>query len=519
MNLRHLDQIQNSLPPDTNCGDILGSYRERVAGNRRRKLNKRKHSHFDEPEITPFSCSYNHDGQFLAITSLEQTCMLYDCLTRSVAQSFSCSARSRGGGALVGRPTEVGTVSGCAKPCHRANETFFPTVVWLHRSQGLLVASGTVLFLRRPRTGTDVPVLRWHNPILGLSAHPTLPAIAMLWDQFGVYLIDLRPALREKRDRDCTVFTVFEEEGSKRPFCAGFGEGGTFIFVSLDCTIFALSFDYKDLDCPSFSLSLQKPLFTGTKKRDYIESLRCHPSRPYLIASRSGRTLHLFKMVTPSTTARLGPAAARPPPALDLIDVMSFEDMVNRSKFSSYGFAGDTDYVYASSWKHNHIFVWDPSVGGKLVSTLVGECHGDRNVCIAWHPHRSELVSISESGETVLWRRKISDKILAFEELEENVLYVEGENEFDMIVDERTGKQIPARYCKQLAGAQVSVEAQARIDVISTLGAGDVDPSRAPGSPLTFEELRRLVVVPARPAAGKGEPRLTSMVGCGGATV
>ena len=150
-----------------------------------------------------------------------------------------------------------------------------------------------------------------------------------------------------------------------------------------------------------------------------------------------------------------------------------------------------------------------------MVSTLVGECRGDRNVCVSWHPFRSELVSISSSGEAVLWRRQFTDKLLAFEELEENVVYTEGENEFDMVIDESTGKRIPAKYREHFV-SDAFVASGSHIDTLS-ISNDEIDrPVHTPGSPPTSVELRKLVVLAARPDVAKGEMRLTTAVGLHG---
>jgi len=119
--------------------------------------------------------------------------------------------------------------------------------------------------------------------------------------------------------------------------------------------------------------------------------------------------------------------------------LMEFQDSVNRIHFRMATFSGNSDYVLgASSSKSTHdIFVWNRAFG-QLVKTL----HGPKEGCVdlSYHPVRPILATVSSMGVIYLWTKNYADNWSAFapdfEQLEENVEYVEQETEFDIVDEE-----------------------------------------------------------------------------------
>ena len=79
------------------------------------------------------------------------------------------------------------------------------------------------------------------------------------------------------------------------------------------------------------------------------------------------------------------------------------------------------------------IYVWDRD-SGVLVKILEGP--REPLATAQWHPTRSILASVCTSGDVYLWKTPSTEIWSAyapgFEELEENVEYEEGEDEFDL---------------------------------------------------------------------------------------
>lgn len=122
-------------------------------------------------------------------------------------------------------------------------------------------------------------------------------------------------------------------------------------------------------------------------------------------------------------------------PTLRLAVIHRFVDQVNRTPWSGIGFSGDGEYVYAGAAHkaaHN-VYIWDRGAGA-LDKILEGP--REPLVDVHWHPIRPLLLSVSVSGPINIWFTPNAENWSAyapgFEELEENLEYQEGEEEFDL---------------------------------------------------------------------------------------
>eukprot|EP01135_Chromosphaera_perkinsii_P006327 Nk52_evm56s485 gene=Nk52_evmTU56s485 len=111
-----------------------------------------------------------------------------------------------------------------------------------------------------------------------------------------------------------------------------------------------------------------------------------------------------------------------------------FQDLVNRIHWKKCCFSTDGDYVVAgSSQRASHnIYLWERNIGN-LTKILEGPKEGLLD--IVWHPVRPIIASISAHGIIFLWTTNFNENWSAFapdfKELEENVEYIEREDEFD----------------------------------------------------------------------------------------
>lgn len=124
-----------------------------------------------------------------------------------------------------------------------------------------------------------------------------------------------------------------------------------------------------------------------------------------------------------------------------------FEDKVNNVQWKAAAFSANEDYVLggtAATAKHS-IYIWDASAG-TLSKILDGPKAGI--VSLEWHPLRPVAVSCSTQGVLYLWGAPIVESWSAFaadfQQLEENVYYVEREDEFDVVADEDARKHSDA---------------------------------------------------------------------------
>ncbi|XP_004365292.2 hypothetical protein CAOG_00421 [Capsaspora owczarzaki ATCC 30864] len=91
----------------------------------------------------------------------------------------------------------------------------------------------------------------------------------------------------------------------------------------------------------------------------------------------------------------------------------------------------------------DRIFIWERDATGPWIKILEGL--KEHNLDVVWHPMRPIIVSISFSGTIFVWNIKRVENWSAFApdfaELEENVEYVEREDEFDIIDEEQVKKK------------------------------------------------------------------------------
>jgi COMPASS component SWD1 len=134
--------------------------------------------------------------------------------------------------------------------------------------------------------------------------------------------------------------------------------------------------------------------------------------------------------------------------------------MVTREPWKACGFSSNGDYVVAGSATdtQHRVHLWDRA-SGTFLRTLDGGKTGILD--LAWHPTRPVIVSLSTAGEIHVWAVNPNVRLYGgaagragpagltrraasaqenwsafapdFKELEENVEYIEREDEFDVV--------------------------------------------------------------------------------------
>ena len=137
-----------------------------------------------------------------------------------------------------------------------------------------------------------------------------------------------------------------------------------------------------------------------------------------------------------------------------------FQDVVNRLSWNHVAFSSTGEYVCATTYMNHDIYVWERN-NGSLVKILEGPREelgvvevGDPSLSQAlahtdsrqWHPHRPFVAACGlESGRVYLWSiiapQRWSALAPDFAEVEENVEYVEREDEFDIHPIEEINKR------------------------------------------------------------------------------
>ena len=111
-----------------------------------------------------------------------------------------------------------------------------------------------------------------------------------------------------------------------------------------------------------------------------------------------------------------------------------FQDLVNRLAWNHVSFSPAGEYVIATPYMHHDIYVWETG-SGTLFKILEGP--KDELSVTEWHPHKPFVTAVGvDSGRVYLWSILTPQRWSAlapdFVEVEENVEYVEREDEFDI---------------------------------------------------------------------------------------
>ncbi|KAI5807671.1 Set1 complex component swd1 [Peziza echinospora] len=111
-----------------------------------------------------------------------------------------------------------------------------------------------------------------------------------------------------------------------------------------------------------------------------------------------------------------------------------FQDVVNRLLWNHCAFSSTGEYMTASTYKNHDIYIWERNVGS-LVKILEGP--KEELGVVEWHPSKPLVAAVGlETGEVYVWANEVTQQWSAlapdFVEVEENVEYVEREDEFDV---------------------------------------------------------------------------------------
>ncbi|RBR24969.1 uncharacterized protein FIESC28_02239 [Fusarium coffeatum] len=115
-----------------------------------------------------------------------------------------------------------------------------------------------------------------------------------------------------------------------------------------------------------------------------------------------------------------------------------FQDVVNRLSWNHVTFSATGEYVAASTYNNHELYVWERN-HGSLVCMLKDP--KEEQGVIEWHPTRALLAACGlETGRIYIWSvvspQKWSALAPDFAEVEENVEYIEKEDEFDIYAQE-----------------------------------------------------------------------------------
>lgn len=167
-----------------------------------------------------------------------------------------------------------------------------------------------------------------------------------------------------------------------------------------------------------------------------ITTLRLTESGRELLVNAQDRIIRTF--IVPNLSA-----ADLDPDTIQMPLEHKFQDVVNRLSWNHVAFSATGEYVAASTYNNHELYIWERG-HGSLVRMLEGP--KEEQGVIEWHPHRALLAACGlETGRINIWSVTSPQRWSAlapdFVEVEENVEYVEREDEFDIHPHEEIQKR------------------------------------------------------------------------------
>jgi COMPASS component SWD1 len=167
-----------------------------------------------------------------------------------------------------------------------------------------------------------------------------------------------------------------------------------------------------------------------------VTTLRLTGSGKELLVNAQDRIIRTFRI----------PNLSAPDLDTDTIQIPlehKFQDVVNRLSWNHVAFSATGEYVAASTYNNHELYIWERG-HGSLVRMLEGP--KEEQGVIEWHPHKALLAACGlETGRINIWSVTSPQRWSAlapdFVEVEENVEYIEKEDEFDIHPHEEIQKR------------------------------------------------------------------------------
>lgn len=137
------------------------------------------------------------------------------------------------------------------------------------------------------------------------------------------------------------------------------------------------------------------------------------------------------------------------------------QDVVDRCHWSQIGLSHDGEIVWAIPHVVNkhQIYLWDVNTAD-IIRVL--EVPRQDLIAAAWNPRKSEFVSCNGLGTLFRWTPAYPERWTAMipdvQELEENVIYVEREDEFDLNIEEELHQAKEKQKKEQLDREEKSID-------------------------------------------------------------
>ncbi|OJK04427.1 hypothetical protein ASPACDRAFT_1877753 [Aspergillus aculeatus ATCC 16872] len=349
---------------------------------------------------------FNRKGDYLASGRVDGTVVIFDVETNGVARK------------LRGHTRQIQSLS------------------WSRDGRYLLSSSQDwKCILWDLKDGSRVRTVRFEAPVYIAELHPYnhLLFVASLFEDQPV-LVDVSSSKPVKRILPSAPFRPPPAKGEELDAAAAAKQAAQ---------------DAKHSTCVTIFTALGNHIIAGTSKGwiNIIETQTCttiHSTRLcngvviLLRLASNGRDLlvnssdRVIRTILMPDLSQLG--IDLEPSNIKLQVEHKFQDVVNRLSWNHVTFSSTGEFVTASTFMNPDIYVWERS-HGSLVKILEGP--REELGVVEWHPGRPMVVACGlESGCIYTWSIVTPQKWSAlapdFGEVEENVEYVEREDEFDI---------------------------------------------------------------------------------------
>ncbi|KAJ5961334.1 uncharacterized protein N7479_008484 [Penicillium vulpinum] len=350
--------------------------------------------------------SFNHKGDYLASGRVDGTVVIFDIETNGVARKLQGHTRqiqslswSRDGRYLLTSSQDWKCILWDLKDGSRIRTVRFEAPVYiaeLHPFNHLLFVAS--LFEDQPVL-VDVSDTK---PIKRILPSAPLRPQASKDEEIDPAVIAKQAAQDAKHSTCVTIFTAFGNH-----IIAGTSKGWINIIETQTCTTIH-----------------SMRLCNGV-----VILLRLASNGRDLLVNSSDRVIRTVLM---PDLSQLG--IDLEPSAIKLQVEHKFQDVVNRLSWNHVTFSSTGEFVTATTFMNPDIYVWERS-HGSLVKILEGP--REELGVVEWHPSRPMVVACGlETGCIYTWSivspQKWSALAPDFGEVEENVEYMEAEDEFDV---------------------------------------------------------------------------------------
>ncbi|KAI9728534.1 MAG: chromatin binding protein [Cirrosporium novae-zelandiae] len=351
---------------------------------------------------------FNRKGDFLASGRLDGTIVIFDIETNGVAQK------------LRGHTRQIQSLS------------------WSHDGRYLLSSSQDwKCILWDLKDGSRIRTVRFQAPVYVAELHPFnhLLFVASLFEDDPV-LVDM--SLKKPVKRILPTIPRRSDLAGREPNPKQAAQ------------------DAKQATCVTIFTAIGNHIISGTNKGwiNVIETETCKT----IHSEKFGSGMIVFLRLSPSGREMIVNSTDKLIRAIQLPDFSqtdgdndqltlnvqnTFQDIVNRYSWNDVAFSPSSDYVTATTYMEHDAFIWENNQGS-LVKILEGP--KEELGVIEWHPSKPWVAACGlESGDIFIWSviapQKWSALAPDFVEVEENVEYVELEDEFDIQPKEEIHKR------------------------------------------------------------------------------